>query len=529
MQKKMLILAALLPQLALAQNPANSKISNVLVYPGGANIERVARVSAGSRELKINCLSARFDLDSLKVQADTGVQVGDISVQTLDRARAPECANTGLDLRIRDLQEQKASVSADSDAQDLVIGYLKSFANERQGSSTTLVTTAEQLRRTGHDALQRRLAAQKRLNELEQQLTPLLAEQSRQFQANPQVRSVQIRLAAQAEGEVRLSYRLSQAGWTPVYRAYLDTAKSQVRLERHAQVAQNSGEDWNGISLKLSTSQPNQATQLYPPSPWTLSIIPPAPKEAQYAYSSAKAAPPPPASPAPVARMTNSGAGNVAEMPSFDISVFQSEYAAEFQVPGKINLNSDGQKTGFALGSQVIDAQVLVRVQPKQETQAYLLANAARPAGSWPSGNLQLYRDNDFIGQSQLAFGSQEKLELFFGRDNLVRVEVEPEQRDDANKGFINSRIEKKYTHGYVIENNHKTAVTLQVLEASPVARHEDIRVDSKFTPEATQTSWNKQRGIIAWQLPLEAGKKLKLRADYAISYPKDAMVDGMR
>ncbi|MFZ6676611.1 DUF4139 domain-containing protein [Undibacterium sp. Tian12W] len=524
MQKKMLILAALLPQLALAQNPANSKISNVLVYPGGANVERVARVAAGARELKLNCLSARFDVDSLKVQADAGIQVGDVSVQTVDRARAPECANTGLDLRIRELQEQKASISAEGEAQELVIGYLKSFGNEKSGSNTALVTTAEQLRRTGQDALQRRLSAQKRLNDLDLQLTPLLAEQRRQFQANPQVRSVQIRLAAQNEGEVKLSYRLSQAGWTPVYRAYLDTVKSQVRLERHAQVAQNSGEDWNGINLKLSTSQPDQASQLYPPSPWTLSIIPPLPKET-HRVQPMMMAPPAPA----VMAVAAPGDYRGAEMPSFDVSVFQSEYAAEFQVPGKISLNSDGQKTGFVLGSQIIDAQVLVRVQPKQEAQAYLLANAARPAGSWPSGNLQLYRDNDFIGQSQLAFGSQEKLELLFGRDNMVRVEVEPELRDDANKGFINSRIEKKYTNSYIIENNHKTAVTLQVLEGSPVARHEDIKVETKFTPEATQSVWNKQPGIIAWQLPLDAGKKLKLRADYTINYPKDAMVNGLR
>ncbi len=526
MQKKMFILAALLPQLALAENPANSKISNVLVYPGGANVERVARVAAGARELKLNCLSARFDVDSLKVQADAGIQVGDVSVQTVDRARAPECANTSLDLRIRELQEQKASISAESEAQDLVIGFLKSFGNEKQNGNTALVTTAEQLRRTGQDALQRRLSAQKRLNELDLQLTPLLAEQRRQFQANPQVRSVQIRLAAQNEGDVKLSYRLSQAGWTPVYRAYLDTAKSQVRLERHAQVAQNSGEDWNGISLKLSTSQPNQSSQLYPPSPWTLGIIPPLPKETRRVQPVMMA---PPVTEMSVKMAIPADYSNVAEMPSFDVSVFQSEYAAEFQVPGKISLNSDGQKTGFVLGSQVMDAQVLVRMQPKQEAQAYLLVNAARPAGSWPSGNLQLYRDNDFIGQSQLAFGSQEKLELFFGRDNMVRVEVEPELRDDANKGFINSRVEKKYTHGYVIENNHKTTVTLQVLEASPVARHEDIKVEAKFTPEATQTSWNKQPGIIAWQLPLDAGKKLKLRADYTISYPKDAMIDGLR
>lgn len=522
MKKRLLILAAFAPILSLAQTPA-SKITQVLVYPGGAKVERAAKVVAGARELKLTCLPARFDLDSLQVQADAGIVIGDISVQTLERARAPECATSALDTRIRELEDQKAAITADEAAQTVVLGYLKNYGNDKQGGASPIANTAEQLRRSAQDALQRQHQAQRRSEVIEKQLGPLLAERDRLIASNPQVRTVQIRLAAQTEGELRLSYRLKQAGWSPVYRAYLDTNKAQLRLERHAQVAQTSGEDWSNVNLRLSTAQPNLANRINPPYPWTLDIRPPV-QTLNY-----MAAPAPMAKIVAVTGSRRALADEEETSPNFDVSVFQGEFAAEFVVPGKVNLSSDGQRVGFALGNQNLEAQIKVHVQPQQEAQAYLLAEAARPTGSWPGGSLQLFRDGDFVGQSQLRLDSEERLELFFGRDEMMRVQAEPEQRDAANKGFIGSRAEQKIGHAYLIENLHKKAVTLQVLESSPVARHEDIHVQTQFSPKPALEAWHKQAGIIAWQLPLEAGKSVRLTADYVISYPKDAVVNGMR
>lgn len=524
MKKSLLVFAALSPALCLAQTPT-SKITQVLVYPGGAKVERAVKVAAGARELKLTCLPARFDLDSLQVQADAGIVIGDISVQTLERARAPECASSPLDTRIRELEDQKAAIAAEDGAQGLVLGYLKNYGNDKQSAASPIAGTAEQLRRTGQDALQRQYQAQRRSEAIEKQLAPLIAERDRLISANPQVRTVQIRLAAQTEGELRLSYRLKQAGWTPMYRAYLDTNKAQLRLERHAQVAQTSGEDWSNVNLRLSTAQPNLANRINPPYPWTLDIRPPI-QATGYLMA------PAPVAMAKAVSITGSrrmAADEEEGAANFDVSVFQGEFAAEFVVPGKVNLASDGQRVGFALGNQAVETQILVRVQPQQEAQAYLLADAARPAGSWPTGNLQLFRDGDFVGQSQLRLASEERLELFFGRDDMLRVQVEPEQRDAANKGFIGSRAEQKIGHAYVIENLHKKAVTLQVLESSPVARHEDIHVQTQFSPKPAQEAWHKQPGIVAWQLPLDAGKSLRLTADYVISYPKEAIVNGLR
>ncbi|MBI3283584.1 MAG: DUF4139 domain-containing protein [Burkholderiales bacterium] len=402
-----------------------------------------------------------------------------------------------------------------------MLGYLKNYGNEKPGGATAIVSSAEQLRRTGQDALQRQHQLLRRSEEIARQLSPLLAERKRQLDANPQVRTVLVKLAAHNEGELRLSYRLAGAGWMPLYRAYLDSATAQVRLERHAQVAQSSGEDWSDVKLRLSTVQPNLASRPNPPQPWTLDIRPPAPT---YQVSYAK----PALAPAPVvlARPAMAGEDNAAD---FDVGVFQGEYAAEFAVPGKIKLASDGQRVSFALASQTLDAQILTRVQPQQEAQAYLLADAARPGGSWPAGTLQLFRDGDFVGQSQLRLGNEERLELFFGRDPMLRVELEPERREGANKGFTGSRVEQKIAYRYRFENLHKTPVRLEVLAASPVAQHEDIRVQAQFSPQPTQANWHQQPGVMAWSAPLAAGKTLQISADYLISYPKEAQLSGLR
>ena len=324
---------------------------------------------------------------------------------------------------------------------------------------------------------------------------------------------------------------MTQAGWAPIYRAYLNSNTGEVKLERHAQVAQSSGEDWNGVNLKLSTVQPNQANEIDPPSAWLLNIytppvsaLPPAfipPPEVQVAYArrglaEAKLAQPDMLTPPPPANV------------SFDVSVFEGEYAAEFIVPGKVSVTGNGKKIAYSLGSQLITADVKVRVQAQQEAQAYLFAEAARPAGSWPLGNLQLFRDGDFVGQSRLHFAGEDKVELFFGRDNLVRVEVEPEQRDASNTGFIGSRTEKKIAHNYRISNQHKTAVKLELVEPTPKSENDNIKVSSQFTTTPTQLSWHKQPGIVSWDISLKPGQECKLGAQYVISYPKEATITGL-
>ena len=140
-------------------------------------------------------------------------------------------------------------------------------------------------------------------------------------------------------------------------------------------------------------------------------------------------------------------------------------------------------------------------------------------------------RDGALVGSSTLNIaGGGERLELPFGRDDAVRVQIEPEQRNAGNTGFIGARAEHRYTRGYVVENRHTAGtVALQVVEAAPVSQHEDIKVQAQFSPAPATQAWRRQPGLVLWEQPLAAGQSQRFTADYVISAPKEAQVTGLR
>lgn len=526
MTRALLALAAL-PLAASAQ----SRIDDVLVYPGGAQVTRMATVAAGARELVLNCLTARFDPDSLQISAPEGVNLGPVQIETLPRERAPDCAHGPLDDQLRKLEGQREQLSAESSALETSLGYLKALGSgEARGTPAAgIAATSETIRKTAQDALLRQAQIRRQLEELEKQIAPLQGERDRLAAANPQWRSLRLRLSTAREAELKLSYRITQAGWAPSYRALLDTASGALSLERLAQVSQQSGEDWKNIKLRLSTAQATLRVGVGMPASWQLDLYRPQPPQAE---ARAVFAPAPKAAPVPqaVAVTGSRVALQEPELERFDLGVFQGSHATEFTLPLRVNIDSGTQRASLTLRQEKWQAKVIARVQPQSDAAAYLVADVARPAGSWPRGTVQLVRDGALVGSSSLNIASgEERLELPFGRDDGVRVQVEPEQRNAGNTGFIGARAEHRYGRAYVVENRHAAAVTLQLVEAAPVSQHEDIKVQTQFTPAPTTQSWRKRPGLVMWELPLAAGQSQRFTADYVISAPKEAQVTGLR
>ncbi|MES2609020.1 MAG: DUF4139 domain-containing protein [Pseudomonadota bacterium] len=517
---------------ALAQDATSSRIARVTVYPGIATVERVAKVAAGARSFTFTCLPASLDAQSLQINADASVRVGEFNVLTEDRDVAPACASP-LDGRIRDLEDQIAGVKAESGALGLVDSYLKGVAGGRgtgdespggrvQNPTPAHITAmAEVLRKSGQDALARTHQLQRKQEALQLALKPLVAERDRVASQRARVVSVNINLAAEREGELRLSYQVRGPGWQPTYRATLDPAKATVLLERQALVAQNSGEDWSNVQLTLSTGQPGRATQGRLPRPWTLDVAPPPQPITMAAPAMAMA---PAAPPAPVARER---AMAEEAMPSFDVSTTDKGFATEFAVPQRITVPSSGQRLTLALGSHSAAATLLTRTAPAVEDAAYLVADIATPPGVWPAGAVGLYRDGAFVGTGRLDFGAPGtavagSTSLSFGKDELVTVRAETPQDLTGATGFTGSRTERRTRRAYSVENRHRTGITLQVLHAAPVSRNEKIEVESRYQPQPAEMAFNRTPGTVAWQQPLAAGATAQFSAEHTIRHSKE-------
>ncbi|SEF24541.1 DUF4139 domain-containing protein [Variovorax sp. NFACC27] len=516
-------------QAATPQAPAaDSRITQVKVYPGSATVERVARVAAGARSVTFACLPAGLDVQSLQVSADASVRIGETSVLSEQRELSARCSTSPLDGRIRELEDQKAALQAETDALGMVTGYLKGLAGGSDATSgarapmdaRNLAAMTEAMRRAGQDSLLKQHQIQRRQAEIDRQLNPLLAERTRTQGNGGQVTAVTVTLAAGADADVKLSYQVNGPGWTPTYRALLDTTTRKVRIERQALVAQATGEDWRGVKLVLSTGQPRRETTGRLPTAWRIGIEPPPRPAAEMAYPAAPAAA---MAPSPIMASKSMDSRERRAEPLFDVSVFDNSFATEFSVPQAIDVPSNGQRVTMALGQHEDTAKLAARTSPRVDASAFLVAELDQPAGVWPAGPMQLYRDGAFVGSGRWNAPSDARLTLSFGRDELVRVQAEPERDNQGTGGFAGSRAERKVQRAYVVENRHRTPVTVQVLEAAPVSVDEKVRVASEFSPQPAELAWNKQPGLAMWQLDLAAGQTARVTADYTIGYPKDA------
>jgi len=506
----------------------DSRITQVKVYPGSATVERVARVAAGARSVTFACLPAGLDVQSLQVSADASVRIGETSVLSEQRELSARCSTSPLDGRIRELEDQKAALQAETDALGMVTGYLKGLAGgsgDAPGArapmdARNLAAMTDAMRRTGQDSLLKQHQIQRRQAEIDRQLNPLLAERTRTQGNGGQVTAVTVTLAAGADADVKLSYQVNGPGWTPTYRALLDTTTRKVRIERQALVAQATGEDWRGVKLVLSTGQPRRETAGRLPTAWRIGIEPPPRPLAEMAYPAAPAAA---MAPSPIMASKSMDSRERRTEPLFDVNVFDNSFATEFSVPQAIDVPSNGQRVTMALGQHEDTARLAARTSPRVDASAFLVAELDQPAGVWPAGPMQLYRDGAFVGSGRWNAPTDARLTLSFGRDELVRVQAEPERDNQGTGGFAGSRAERKVQRAYVVENRHRTPITVQVLEAAPVSVDEKVRVASEFSPQPAELAWNKQPGLAMWQLDLAAGQTARVTADYTIGYPKDA------
>ncbi|MDR0226007.1 MAG: DUF4139 domain-containing protein [Burkholderiaceae bacterium] len=517
-------------QEAAARAPSAAPISRVTLYPGVASVERTARVAAGTRQLVFECLPAGLDPQSLQVSADAGVRLGDYKVQLQPRELASKACASPLEQQIRSLEDQLAALEADEAAARLVGDYLQGLArpggDEARAtalpSAGQLGAATEALRATSRGNTLRAHQLLRQKQALQEQLKPLQLERDRTGTGNAQVMKVSVQLASAGDAAVQLTYQVRGPGWQPSYRAHLDAGKGVVRLERLALVAQNSGEDWSQVQLLLSTGQPARSTQGRLPRPWTLDVERPRPAMM----------PPPAPAPAPAAMVERAqkslAADAAAELPALDVSSIQTAYATQFSVPYRISVPSSSERVTLALGTQDLPASVLTRTAPGVEEAAYLVAQVAAPAGVWPAGPVALYRDGAFAGQGRLDFGNAAALAqgLSFGRDDRVLVRRLPADSATGSSGLLGSSAERQVVHRYQVDNRHDRAIELQVLEAAPVSRNDQIRVQSQYSPQPATTRWNDSPGMVAWQQPLAAGASASFEARHQIRHPQDLAVD---
>lgn len=505
-------------------------VTAVTLYPGSASVVRTAQVAAGATEVIVTGLPANFDARTMQARGSAGIQIGDVTLKQAANGEAFNPAEAAVVARIEALQDQLAVVDAEIASANIVKGYLERLnggKDEKGGAASNARDLGAMIQTIGRGASETLAKIQKltmQQRDLNKKLAVLSRDLERVQSTTRDTRAVTVAIAASKEGTVTLTYQLDNAGWKPGYRAGLDTTASSIELERLATVSQATGEDWSNVKLTLSTSQPRRGSVGSTPQPWLLSWQ--APQKEEYSRSFAPPPAPVMAAPAPMAldRMA-------AAKPQMSFVPLESigNFATEFQVPGRVTLPSDGRSVSITLSTQKLAAKQYLRVAPRLDKFGVLMADTVRPEGVWPAGEMQLFRDGAYIGATNWNLLDGERAEFAFGRDDLLKVTSAKVEGMEGSKGLFGNAASRVTADVFTLVNLHKTAMDVVVLEASPVATSEEVKVQAKFAPQPAETAFNKQRGVVAWKQTLAPSGTATFNVEYHISYPKEGYLMGMR
>jgi uncharacterized protein (TIGR02231 family) len=524
-----LLLTLGMSQFAVANSTV--PITAVVLYPGNATVERAVHVTAGMTKLALNGLPANFDMQTIRVQADPGISIGQVVTQEIGHVTAMSAREAELEAKIQSLEDKQAALDAETKSSALVQHYLEGLNGVGAVSTDraqpyidakSMATVIETIRRSASDSFDRmqKIVIQKR--DIGESIKALQRDLERVRSGTKDVRNITINLAVHQAGIVKFSYQVNGAGWKPGYRAALDSVLSNMELERLATISQNTGEDWNGVKLKLSTGQPRLSPAAPEPYPWKLTYYKPTgTRNDSLALLGVVAAP------APMAknRLKQSSVADNYEPPVLQV---ENTFATEFEVPLTVTLPADGREVAVTLSKQSMPVKQRVRVAPRIDMVAFVTAEADRPEGVWLSSDIQLYRDGSYVGATNWNPQASERFVFPFGRDDLVRVSVGHAHQKSGTAGFLSQRNERHIVDVYTVTSHHKTPIELLVLESSPVSTSDEIKVQTTFLPKPTTENWEQRQGVAAWEKVIAPNETMKISVNYDMTYPKDGHVAGM-
>lgn len=332
---------------------------------------------------------------------------------------------------------------------------------------------------------------------------------------------VTVSAEAQTTGTVEVSYMIANAGWVPSYDLRSSTASAPVQLTYKANVFQTSGEDWNDVKLKLSTSNPNKSNVKPTLPPWYLN------------YYTQKV-------PVNLSQGARSMKDENAEMSYRELDAMKKEmneltpaqsasnYSqliesmanVMFEINLPYTIPSDGATHVVSVKSSNLPATYYHYLVPKVESEAFLLAKVT----GWEElsllpGTANVFYEGTYVGETVLNPAViNDTLDLAFGRDNGIMVTRTKLPVKESSK-LLGNDITKTIVYELRLKNNKSKAVNLIVEDQIPLAQSKDIKVEVK---DVGKSDYNSQTGSLKWSLSVNAKEYKTVRFSYDVTYNKD-------
>lgn len=191
-----------------------------------------------------------------------------------------------------------------------------------------------------------------------------------------------------------------------------------------------------------------------------------------------------------------------------------------YAIEDKYTLETDGKTTIIPIRRLAVPALFEYYAAPKLDPAAFLTAKIV----SWQeldlqSGEASLFFEGTYLGKTYLDLATAgDTLALALGKDNGIRVQRKLVKEFAAKRMMGANRTETK-AFEIIVRNNKRIPITVIVQDQFPVSVNKEIEVDEQKAPDA---QWDRETGLLTWNVALAPGEEKKLGTSYRVRFPKD-------
>jgi uncharacterized protein (TIGR02231 family) len=521
--------------------PVASTLAEVTVFPGSALVRRTAAVPAGGGSFRVDGLPWSMDPGSVRVRCVGGHVLG---IETRERhARSmPEERVETLRTKLRGLERELGGVHDESAVLEAIASHLNQLLKAEASNHVDDVSEG----RATPEAWERNIAflseqlatnrrgqreAGWRAEELEAQIQDVRLELG-SAGGGVYLRDVIVDVAGEGARGATLDveYLVSGAGWRPKYDLRTASDARSVELSYRAEVWQQTGEDWDDVTLLLSTSRPQMGAE--GPEPQVRWIGLEDPRRKGGAVVAARA----PAADGVDFALGRGESEGMLRTPVF-ASVQSEGLSVRFRLAARESIESRDQPTTVLVGQSRLDVEAEYYVVPARDENVWLRGRT-KNSTEWTMlpGVASVYFGADFIGHATLdSVQPGAELTLHLGPDPALTVERVRTEDQHKEPGILGSRVSRTEAWRVTLENHGAAAARAGVArvfvqEILPKSRDERLKVEllSAQPKASTAERWaqdREEKGVLTWALDIPKGGAAEVLWRMRVSHPKGTRI----
>jgi len=491
----------------LLVSPVFAKPTAVTLYPNGATISEQISIAAGSEVVTLLlpnvAIPKSLKLALLKAPGEkiSGIEYASVLPDPSGFQKLRD--------EISQLEQKIAAVDDQLESRILALNYWKT---EQEFPIKTLADTREMGKIIREESIallqessqfrQQKLKLEKELKEAKKQLQQKTGNNQRNWK-------IQVRLAQPAATKLELAYtyRVRHAGWKSDYTLNALPGKKQVGWTWSAKIIQQTGINWDGIHLKIATTEPVFTLTPPPVRPWEI-------RERQVGIA-------PRNMKMKAMVMSQEVAMDAVADKEESMPVRTEGQLFDLYDLGKVDITT-GKESQIKIREGLWHAEFTYLSRPLLSEQVFLQANLdlTKDFLPLPTGMASIQVDGVHVGQRRFSLHEKQNVTMSFGSDPGLIVDVKTDHVA-GEKGLLS----KKYTYSWNwtinFTNNKKIAVDLKVEDSSPHIGHKKITLKESFSlPQP-----HREKGKLIWNLALPPQGKRQIKYGYSVEYPEDMPV----